>query len=61
MLITFASRWLALVDLLRTILLVLAGIFLAAGIYFIGFSRLALQNIRRIGAFVNDRVCLFAF
>jgi hypothetical protein len=61
MLIGFASRWLRLVSLTASVLLILIGIVLAMGIYFFGFSRLAKKNIRRIYTIAGERICLFAF
>jgi hypothetical protein len=61
MLISLAARWLGLVALYQTILLILAGMALAVGIYYFGFSKFALKNVRRIEAYPNERVCLFAF
>ena len=34
---------------------------LAGLIYFFGFSKLAVKNIRRIGLYAREKVCLFAF
>lgn len=61
MLIWFASRWLKLVSLPTSILLILTGIALATGIYVFGFSKLAKKNIRRIYTLAGERICLFAF
>ncbi len=61
MLIAFAARWLKLVDLPTMSLLLLAGAVLGAAIYLFGFSKLARKNIRRIDAYVKERICLFAF
>ncbi len=61
MLISLASRWLGQVEASQTILLILAGLVLAAAIYFFGFSKMALKNVRRIEAYAQERVCLFAF
>jgi hypothetical protein len=61
MLISLAARWLGLVVLYQTILLILAGMALAAGIFYFGFSKYALKNVHRIEAYPNERVCLFAF
>ncbi|MBA4398808.1 MAG: hypothetical protein C0396_02915 [Anaerolinea sp.] len=61
MLIGFASRWLKLVDISTRLLLVPAGVLLAAGIYALGFSRLAKKNINRISDLKDEKVCLFAF
>jgi hypothetical protein len=61
MLIVFAITWLSLVHSWTVILLALAGLLLAAGIYFFGFSKLAYGNIQRIIAIPKERVCLFAF
>ncbi len=61
MLIAFASRWLKLVDWLTMFLLIFAGAVLGAAIYMFGFSKLARKNIRRINAYTQERICLFAF
>lgn len=61
MLISIASRWLYLVELATALLLVLAGIQLAAAICYFGFSKLARKNIHRISAMTDEKVCLFAF
>ena len=61
MLVRFAWRWLTEVELTTEVLLLIAGIALAAAIYFWGFSRLAGKNIRRIEALPEQRPCLFAF
>ena len=61
MLISFASRWLRLVPAPTVILYITDGIVLAAGIYFLGFSRLAKKNICRICSIAGERICLFAF
>ncbi|NOH04578.1 MAG: hypothetical protein HND47_22730 [Chloroflexi bacterium] len=57
----FASRWLKVEGMPTRILLILAGLSLAMGIYAFGFSRLASKNIRRIAALAGEKVCLFAF
>ncbi|MCX6055085.1 MAG: hypothetical protein NTZ74_09270 [Chloroflexi bacterium] len=61
MLIGFASRWLKPVVFLTMLLLVITGLLLATGIYFFGFSKLAMKNIKRISALEGEKVCLFAF
>jgi hypothetical protein len=61
MLVAFASRWLKPLDWLPLLLLLLAGLALAAAIYIFGFSKLARKNILRINALNGDRVCIFAF
>ncbi len=61
MLAVFSSRWLKPIALSSMLLLILAGIALAVPIYYFGFSKLARKNIRRIGAYAKERVCLFAF
>jgi hypothetical protein len=61
MLVSLAARWLGLVLPYQTVLLLLAGLGLAAAIYFFGFSKFALKNARRIEAYPKERVCLFAF
>jgi hypothetical protein len=61
MLIVFAATWLELVHSWMVILLLLAGLLLAAAIYFFGFSKLASNNVQRIINIPRERVCLFAF
>jgi hypothetical protein len=61
MLVTFAAAWLGLVHSWTVLLLVLAGLLLAASIYFFGFSKLASRNAQRIINTPKERVCLFAF
>ena len=61
MLVAFAAHWLGPVHAWTAILLVMAGLLLASGIYFYGFSRLASQNVRRIIDIPKEKVCLFAF
>jgi hypothetical protein len=61
MLISFASRWLKLVSFPGVILYLIAGFTLAAGIYVLGFSKLAKKNIRRIRSIAGEHICLFAF
>ena len=61
MLVSLAARWLGLVLFTQEILLILAGLVLALGIYYFGFSKFALKNVNRISAYPKDRVCLFAF
>ena len=61
MLIGFASRWLKPVVFFTMLLLVIAGLLLATGIYFFGFSKLAKKNIKRISGLEGEKVCLFAF
>ncbi len=61
MLMVFAVTWLEDIHSLVILLLVFAGLLLAAGIYFFGFSKLASRNIQRIIAIPRERACLFAF
>jgi hypothetical protein len=61
MLVAFAAGWLGLVHSWMVMLLVLAGLLLAAAIYFFGFSKLAFNNVQRIVKIPRERVCLFAF
>jgi hypothetical protein len=56
-----ATRWLKVETKPVMLLVLLTGLTLSAGIYLFGFSKLALKNIRRIGAYANEKVCLFAF
>jgi uncharacterized membrane protein len=59
MLIEFASGWLKLAA--SPVIYLIAGVALATCIYFLGFSKLARKNIRRIQAISLKRICLFAF
>ncbi len=61
MLVALAAHWLGLVHSWTILLLVLAGLLLATGIYFLGFSKLASKNVRRIIEIPKEKVCLFAF
>jgi hypothetical protein len=61
MLTVFAVTWLGLVHSWTVLLLIAAGLLLAAAIYFFGFSKLASKNVQRIIAIPKERVCLFAF
>jgi hypothetical protein len=61
MLSVFAVTWLGLVHSWTVLLLISAGLLLAAAIYFYGFSKLASNNVQRIIAIPKERVCLFAF
>lgn len=61
MLVAFAAQWLGLVHSWTVLLLILAGLLLAAGIYFFGFSKLAFSNILRINKIPKERICIFAF
>jgi len=61
MLVAFAANWLGVVHSWMVLLLILAGLLLAAGIYFFGFSKLASRNVQRIINIPKERVCLFAF
>jgi hypothetical protein len=53
--------WLRPVITTQVVLLVLAGIFLAAAIFWYGFSGFACRNIARIQAIPRQKVCIFAF
>jgi hypothetical protein len=61
MLIAFATGWFELVHSWTVVLLVLAGLLLATGIYLFGFSKMAVKNVQRISAYPKERVCIFAF
>jgi len=61
MLFSISLRWLKEADLSTDVLLVIAGLLLAAAIYFWGFSKLARKNICRINAIPEQKPCLFAF
>lgn len=57
----FAFRWLRLADFSTIALFSTGGLFLAAGIYRFGFSKLADKNIQRIRNLTGEKACLFAF
>ena len=61
MLVVFAVGWLGLVRSWSLVFLGLAGLLLAAAIYFFGFSKMASKNVQRIINYPRERVCLFAF
>jgi hypothetical protein len=61
MLISFASRWLKPVASPTLLWLILAGCVLAIAIYFFGFSKMAVKNIKRIYQLEGEKICLFAF
>jgi uncharacterized membrane protein len=61
MLVGFASRWFTKVPAFQEIQIILAGMALAAAIYFFGFSKMAVKNINRISDYRQEHVCLFAF
>jgi hypothetical protein len=61
MLVAFAAHWLGFLHSWTVLLLIFAGLLLAAGIYFFGFSKLASSNVLRILNIPKDKVCLFAF
>jgi hypothetical protein len=61
MLFFIARRWLVEVELSTEVLLLIAGLLLAAAIYYWGFSKLAGKNIHRIEMLPNQKPCLFAF
>ncbi len=61
MLVAFAVIWLARVHSWLELPLALAGLLLAAAIYFFGFSKLAARNVERILRIPKERVCVFAF
>ena len=61
MLTVFSATWFGLVHSWTVLLLISAGLLLAAPIYFFGFSKMAIKNVQRIIAIPKERVCLFAF
>ena len=61
LLVAFAANWLGVVHSWTVLLLISAGLLLAAGIYFFGFSKIASSNVQRIINIPTERVCLFAF
>lgn len=58
---SLAYGWLKPVDFGDALWLTFAGVLLAVAIYLLGFSKFANKNIRRIDAYLNDKVCIFAF
>ena len=61
MLVSFAVRWLQIEKWPMILLLLLGGAALGVAIYLFGFSKLAVKNIKRINAYVKERICFFAF
>lgn len=61
MLVSFAVSWLKIDKWPLIVILLLGGALLGALIYLFGFSKLAVKNIKRINAYVNERICFFAF
>jgi len=60
-LVVFAASWLKIEKWPVLVLLLLGGAALGVVIYLFGFSRLAIKNIKRINAYLNERICFFAF
>ena len=56
-----AFGWLRPLNLALATLLIISGMFLAVGIYFVMFRRFADQNIIRINGLTGERICIFAF
>lgn len=56
-----AFGWLRPLNLAPATLLIVSGMFLAVGIYFVMFRRFADQNIVRINGLTGERICIFAF
>jgi hypothetical protein len=56
-----AFGWLRLETSYDAFWLGLCGILLGLNIYRFGFSRFADKNIRRIKAYLDDKICIFAF
>jgi hypothetical protein len=54
-------KWLRPVDFSRMVLFVLGGVSLAFAIYWVGFSKFALRNIKRVERIPKEKICIFAF
>ena len=61
MLISLTFQWLKPVVFFSLLLLITTGLLLAVLIYYFGFSKLAIKNIKRIKEINNEKVCFFAF
>ncbi len=61
MLCNLAYGWLLPVASPQVLWMTLAGILLAAAIYYFGFSKLAKKNIQRITDMAGEKICIFAF
>ena len=61
MLCRLAYGWLMEIDTLSACLFAITGVSLAFLIYRFGFSKLAFKNIKRINAYLQQKVCIFAF
>jgi len=60
-LISLTVDWISPEINLISFLIIFAGIILASAIYFFGFSKVAIKNIKRIDLIVSERPCIFAF
>jgi len=60
-LMSLTREWIAPVDSIFVIAILLVGILLGFAIYSFGFSKFADRNIRRIAAITSEKPCLFAF
>lgn len=61
LLVRLGLSWITPLEILSALLIALAGFTLALPIYRLGFYRFALNNINRIAAVANEKVCVFAF
>lgn len=58
---SYAVDWFSLAEKQMLPYLLAAGVIVAGSFYAIIFARFSSANIRRIDAYLNDRICLFAF
>lgn len=58
---SYAVEWFVLAEKQMLPYLLAAGVIVALGFYALIFARFSSANIRRIHAYSNDRICLFAF
>jgi hypothetical protein len=58
---TYAVDWFSLAEKRLLPYLLAAGVIVAGSFYALIFARFSSANIRRIDAYPNDKICLFAF
>ena len=58
---SYAFEWFAMVSTGSWLLLGAIGVIIGAGFYMLIFARFSDKNIVRIGAYQQERICIFAF
>ena len=57
----YVVQWVAELDSVKRIVVIVMGLILAFTMYFFGFSKFADKNIKRISGIQSDKPCVFAF